>query len=273
MSVAALVGANGLTDTAVIVPGDEICLPAGSSAPATWSDRACGAGGAYTVAAGDSWFGIARRAGVAGSAVLAANGTDATRVLHPGETICLPEGARLDAAATTATSTSTASAAAAVTMDALPMHGPCWFGDTWGAPRGNGRTHKGVDLVTWSGRYVYAVTDGVLTRRAWDQPGSLSGNAWWLTAADGSGTYYFYAHLSDFAPGLEVGDQVEAGEIIGFVGSTGNSSTPHLHFEIHPNGGGAVNPYPSIAALGGCKTGSGYRQPNGWTPSTDDAEG
>ena len=45
-------------------------------------------------------------------------------------------------------------------------------------------------------------------RAAWDQPGLRSGNAWWLTAADGSGTYYFYAHLADFAPELSVGSQV-----------------------------------------------------------------
>ena len=93
-----------------------------------------------------------------------------------------------------------------------------------------------------------------------------SGNAWWLTAADGSGTYYFYAHLADFAPGLSVGSCVEAGQIIGFMGNTGNSAFPHLHLEIHPGGGSAVNPYPLLRSLGGCKTGEQYRQPGGWIP-------
>jgi murein DD-endopeptidase MepM/ murein hydrolase activator NlpD len=146
------------------------------------------------------------------------------------------------------------------------MQGPCWFSDDWGDPRGAGRTHQGTDLFARVGSYVYAVVDGTLTRRAWDQPGLRSGNAWWLTAADGSGTYYFYAHLADFAPELEVGSRVEAGQIIGFMGNTGNSAFPHLHFEMHPGGGAAVNPYPLLRSLGGCKTGEQYRQPGGWIP-------
>ncbi len=146
------------------------------------------------------------------------------------------------------------------------MRGPCWFSDDWGDPRGGGRRHEGTDLFAALGSYVYAVADGTLTRRAWDQPGSRSGNAWWLTAADGSGTYYFYAHLADFAPDLGVGSRVEAGQIIGFMGNTGNSAFPHLHLEIHPNGGGAVSPYPVLRQLGGCKTGEQYRQPGGWVP-------
>jgi murein DD-endopeptidase MepM/ murein hydrolase activator NlpD len=146
------------------------------------------------------------------------------------------------------------------------MQGPCWFSDDWGDPRGAGRTHQGTDLFAAVGSYVYAVVDGTLTRRAWDQPGLRSGNAWWLTAADGSGTYYFYAHLADFAPELEVGSRVEAGQIIGFMGNTGNSAFPHLHFEMHPGGGAAVNPYPLLRSLGGCKTGEQYRQPGGWIP-------
>jgi murein DD-endopeptidase MepM/ murein hydrolase activator NlpD len=246
VGVDALLTANGATAETVLLPGDEICLPTGTAPPASWSSRACGGGTAYTVATGDSWFGIAARAGVTGSAVLAANAADSSRVLHPGETICLPAGANVAASATGATGSS---GRTAVALDALPLQGPCWFGDTWGAPRANGRRHQGVDLVTWTGRYVYAVTDGVLTRRAWDQPGSRSGNAWWLTSADGSNTYYFYAHLSDFAPGLQVGSRVTAGQIIGFVGSTGSSSTPHLHFEIHPGGTGsspALNPYATL---------------------------
>jgi murein DD-endopeptidase MepM/ murein hydrolase activator NlpD len=146
------------------------------------------------------------------------------------------------------------------------MQGPCWFSDDWGDPRGAGRRHEGTDLFAGVGSYVYAVVDGTLTRRAWDQPGLRSGNAWWLTAADGSGTYYFYAHLADFAPELSVGSRVEAGQIIGFMGNTGNSAFPHLHFEVHPDGGGAVNPYPLLRSLGGCRSGEQYRQPSGWIP-------
>lgn len=203
----------------------------------------------YEVRDGDSWYGIADRTHVRVRDLLAVNGLTEPTVIHPGDHLCLP---------------STASGGGGVTLAALPMQGPCWYGDSWMAPRGNGRRHEGVDMFAATGSYVYAVSDGVLTRRAWDQPGLRSGNAWWLTRADG--TYFYYGHLFDFAPGLHVGDRVEAGEIIGFMGDTGRSSAPHLHFEVHPYGGPPVDPYPILRSAGGCRTGDGYEQPNGWVP-------
>ena len=74
-----------------------------------------------------------------------------------------------------------------VGMRALPVQGPCWYGDTWDDPRGDGRTHEGVDLITFAGQYVYAVADGTLTSRAWDQPGRISGNAAAIDAAADDG--------------------------------------------------------------------------------------
>lgn len=75
---------------------------------------------------------------------------------------------------------------------------------------------------------------------------------------------YFCGHLADFAPELSVGSRVEAGEIIGLMGNTGNSAFPYLQFEIHPNGAGAANPDPVLRRSGGCKTGERYLQPGGW---------
>ena len=132
----------------------------------------------------------------------------------------------------------------------FPMPKTCKFWDTWGAPRSGGRKHQGVDIMASSGTPLYAVQSGTITKKQSAYPGSLAGNALWLTTADG--TYYFYAHLSGFADGIGVGSTVTAGQTIGYVGSTGNASVPHLHFEVHPKGGSAVNPYPIVKAVSGC---------------------
>lgn len=138
-----------------------------------------------------------------------------------------------------------------ITATIFPVQGPCWFTDTWLAPRSGGRRHQGVDIIAPSGKAVYAVADGTITRVFLDRPGSLGGNALRLTAADG--TYFHYAHFSAFADGIELGSDVVAGQIIGFIGSTGSSSTPHLHFEYHPFGGAAVNPFPVVKKIDACK--------------------
>jgi peptidoglycan hydrolase-like protein with peptidoglycan-binding domain len=149
----------------------------------------------------------------------------------------------------------------AAKVEIFPVQGPCWFTDTWQAPRGGGRVHVGVDIIAPTGKAVYAVADGTITRVFFDRPGSLGGNAVRLTAADG--TYFHYAHFSKFGEGIEVGTKVKLGQVIGYVGSTGNSSTPHLHFEYHPKGGAAVNPYPIVKAINGCKN------TELWSPPTD----
>lgn len=259
---AELLQANDATVDSTIYPGDVLCLPAGANAPAAGSrGSSCGSAGAgsYTVVKDDSWFGIANDVGTRMASLLEVNHATAETGLQPGDVLCLPVGA---------TMTPAAAAPKSVKIEVLPLQGPCGFGDTWRDARGNGRRHEGVDLIAAAGKYVYAVVDGVLSRRAWDQPGRLAGNGWWLTSADGSGTYFFYAHLYAFAPGLKVGSHVKAGQIIGFVGTTGSSSTSHLHFEIHPDGGDPINPYSTIKSMGGCNNGTAYRQPDGWVPDT-----
>jgi hypothetical protein len=121
--------------------------------------------------------------------------------------------------------------------------------------------HEGVDVIAKAGQWVYAVKDGTLTKRYLDAPGSLSGNGWQLTSADH--TYFFYAHLSAFAPGLAVGSAVKAGQIIGQIGMTGAAPIPHLHFEVHPLGGPSINPTPIVKAVDGCRTSALPAQPNG----------
>jgi murein DD-endopeptidase MepM/ murein hydrolase activator NlpD len=120
-----------------------------------------------------------------------------------------------------------------------PVAGPTAFADTWGAARSGGRSHQGVDMISPGGTPLVAVESGTVQFK--QTP--LGGNSVWLSGA--SGARYFYAHLSSFE-GSSRG--VSRGEVIGYVGSTGNTSVNHLHFEVHPNGP-AVNPYPYVAAV------------------------
>ena len=133
------------------------------------------------------------------------------------------------------------------TLQAFPVQGRCGFSDSWHAPRPGGRLHEGVDIIGARGLAIYAVADGVITRML--SGGTLSGNSIRLTIADG--TYFFYAHLDGFAAGLSVGQTVRAGQVIGYLGSTGATSN-HLHFEVHPKGGAPVNPYPLVKAVDAC---------------------
>ena len=138
----------------------------------------------------------------------------------------------------------------------FPVGGKCAFIDTYGAARAGGRSHEGTDIIAPQGKPVYAVTSGTIWRMSYLGGGSntLGGNSVHLKAGDGTGTYYYYAHLVAFADGITKGATVTAGQLLGFVGMTGNASGPHLHFEIHPNGGTSVNPYPALKAVDGCKT-------------------
>jgi murein DD-endopeptidase MepM/ murein hydrolase activator NlpD len=129
---------------------------------------------------------------------------------------------------------------------AFPVQGQFEFADSWGAERdGGARRHKGVDIIAPSGVPLVAVEDGVVTYRQ----NSLGGITLWLSGV--SGNRYYYAHLDRYRSDLPEGSPVRAGEVIGFNGATGNArfSVPHLHFEVHPRGGDAVNPYPLMRAL------------------------
>ena len=127
-----------------------------------------------------------------------------------------------------------------------PVQGPHHFRDTWGAPRSGGRTHKGVDMMADRGIPLVAIEAGTVGRLS---NGGLGGITVWLLGD--SGTEYYYAHMDAWASGLAQGQRVAIGGSLGTIGSTGNAPDewPHLHFEVHPNGGNAVNPFPTVDAI------------------------
>lgn len=125
-----------------------------------------------------------------------------------------------------------------------PIASPFSFIDSWGFARSGGRSHKGVDIMSPYGTEIYAFTNGTISRMS---TSSLGGITLYLRGDDGN-TYY-YAHLASYAAGTHPGKWVESGTLIAYNGDTGNArGAPHLHFEVHPGGGAAVNPYPWAAA-------------------------
>jgi murein DD-endopeptidase MepM/ murein hydrolase activator NlpD len=129
----------------------------------------------------------------------------------------------------------------------FPVYGPSSFIDTFGAPRGDvsGGWHHGDDIFAPLGAPLLACATGIVFSVGWNR---IGGNRLWIR--DEQGNQFYYAHLSAFTPLAKNGNQVNAGDVIGFVGATGDAEgTPyHLHFEIHPVGllglgyDGAVNP-------------------------------
>jgi Peptidase family M23 len=136
----------------------------------------------------------------------------------------------------------------------FPVYGPdASFTDTFGAFRGDvaGNWHHGDDIFSSLGAPVLACADGTVFSVGWNDVG---GNRLWLR--DGQGNEFYYAHLSAYSPAARNGNRVKAGDVVGFVGNTGDAEgTPyHLHFEVHPVAylalgyDGAVDPTPYLTA-------------------------
>jgi murein DD-endopeptidase MepM/ murein hydrolase activator NlpD len=144
-------------------------------------------------------------------------------------------------------------AAAKVTPAAAPAGGgsapgsscildrPYSYVDTWGAARSGGRSHQGTDVMAPHGARVFAIVNGVVSRESSSTNGGIQ-----LYLQGDNGIEYFYAHLSGYA--VAAGTRVRAGQLVAYNGQTGNArfTAPHVHFEVHPGGGAAVNPYPYL---------------------------
>ncbi|WP_227001381.1 M23 family metallopeptidase [Pulveribacter suum] len=123
--------------------------------------------------------------------------------------------------------------------------------DTFGNARSQGRRHDAIDIMASAGTPVLAVEDGRIAKLFLSKPGGIT-----IYQFDPGARYsYYYAHLQRYADGLREGQQVRRGQVIGYVGSTGNASpqAPHLHFAIArlpPDQawwkGDSLNPYPVL---------------------------
>jgi murein DD-endopeptidase MepM/ murein hydrolase activator NlpD len=150
----------------------------------------------------------------------------------------------------------------------FPVYGPSSFSDTYGAPRAAVTWHHGQDIFGSLGAPLLAVADGTVFSVGWND---IGGYRFWLR--DRAGNQFYYAHLSAFSPLAVNGKEVHAGDVIGFMGNTGDAQgTPyHLHFEIHPFAllplgyDGVVNPYAYLNAWRHLEDVS-FAAGRGWAP-------
>jgi murein DD-endopeptidase MepM/ murein hydrolase activator NlpD len=126
----------------------------------------------------------------------------------------------------------------------FPVAAPAEIADDWGGPRQIG-PHQGNDIFAPFGAPVVAVADGRV-----EKVGTLdiSGNRLWVRTD--AGDTFFYAHLASFAPAADTGRRVKKGTVLGYVGNTGDAepTPPHLHFEVHPGDGNAIDPHEILTA-------------------------
>lgn len=137
----------------------------------------------------------------------------------------------------------------------FPVLGQSTYSDTFGAPRSGGRTHKGTDIFGVKGQALLAAAPGIVTSKKSPSESSLGGYTLIITGNDGN--KHYYAHLNNdspgtddgkggesaaYPPGIAVGSVVQAGQVVGYLGDSGNAegTAPHLHYEIWPEGGSAV---------------------------------
>jgi murein DD-endopeptidase MepM/ murein hydrolase activator NlpD len=125
----------------------------------------------------------------------------------------------------------------------IPVEGvsPDQLTDTWGNARSRGRVHLGIDIMAKRGTPILSATDGIVMKIG---TGGAGGNA--VTIVSYALSQQYYAHLDRFGK-FKVGDIVHVGDVLGYVGKSGNATTDHLHYGIYlyPNRE-AINPYPYL---------------------------
>ena len=275
-TVLVLQWANAIKNPNRIIAGSTLAIPGASGAPAPAPGAPSGT--TYVVKAGDTLASIAKRFGTTAKSLQAANGIKNPNVVVIGRTLTVPgapaatgdiptevvkkgDTLRIVAARTGVPATVIAAANGlkppytlytgsrlflAVRNGAqVPALGQCpapgtHFMNDWGFFRADTIVHQGNDLLGKRGMPVLAVASGTASHVV----GAIGGNQVKLLADDG--TVYWYAHLDNFGKS----GRVKAGAVLGGMGDTGDAKggPVHLHFEVHPGGGAAVNPYPFLVA-------------------------
>jgi murein DD-endopeptidase MepM/ murein hydrolase activator NlpD len=229
VTVRALAQANGIRNVNMILVGLTLTIPdqgGGSNGRGSGGDGSTGGStgaDAYIVQRGDSLESITAKTGVSAASIMAANNLTKPNQLYVGARIFL----------------AVRNPSPNPSLARCPVPGAS-FGYDWGFPREGGRYHQGTDLFAPKGTPVMAPASGTVTQVI----GSIGGNQ--VTFLADNGTTYIDSHLSRFG----ATGHVRAGEVIGYVGNTGSArgGPTHLHFEVHPGNGVAVNAYPVLVA-------------------------
>ncbi|MHB9143992.1 MAG: peptidoglycan DD-metalloendopeptidase family protein [Symbiobacteriia bacterium] len=212
-SVEQIVASNNLGRSDLVGPGTKLLVPVQP-------------GFAYTVQSGDSFSSLADRFGITADAIQAANELGKAEVLQPGQLLFLP-GARPPSRQSVQIASASRSIGSSRDSGSWlwPVHGPITspFGLRWG------RFHEGIDIGVGSGTSVHAARGGRVTLAGWD-----GGYGKAVIINHGNGLSTLYGHLSKID--VSVGAQVDQGTVIGLSGSTGESTGPHLHFEVRVGG-------------------------------------
>ena len=166
--------------------------------------------------------------------------TSTTTTLAPSTTTTEPGATTTTAPPSTTTTTLPPNPGVRV----CPVDGAVTFSDTWGEPRPGGRSHTGTDMVAVTGTPLVAIEDGYIWYMSWHYAG---GNGLYIQGD--SGDRWYYAHLNSYASGIRTGVRLSAGQLVGYVGMTGNASIPHLHLGYLPGGAYYANPYPIVRQL------------------------
>lgn len=236
VSITAIAVANAITNPNLILIGQRLTIPSASAAPGAGgttsttayaktggADGITTASGFHIVATNETLQSIARKYGVTVEDLAAANGNLPPHILWSSMRLDLTRANRLPD-----------------DIDRCPVPGAKYAND-YGFPRPGGRTHAGNDLLAPRGTPVRAPVSGIVAYLT----GPIGGNQFRLRGDDGN--LYIGTHLDSY------GKQgwVAAGDTIGYVGNSGNAvySVPHLHFEVHPDRGPAMNPYPLLRTV------------------------